>query len=101
MTDISFTKICDEPTFSIRERDHRWARLRQLMEHDGVDVVRCRCLPCSNTTTQARAGPASLMTHGPGAGYGGPPLFLSAPGSQSVSGGVAIPGPQLQLGILL
>ena len=39
--------------FSLEERDRRWARVRELMARDGIDVI--VCLPCSNNHDRGQA----------------------------------------------
>jgi Xaa-Pro aminopeptidase len=41
------------PTFSLAERDTRWAKVRALMARDGVDAI--ACLPCSNSHNRGAA----------------------------------------------
>jgi Xaa-Pro aminopeptidase len=39
--------------FSLAERDRRWARVRELMRRDGIDLV--VCLPCTNSHDRGQA----------------------------------------------
>jgi len=39
--------------FSLEERDRRWARVRDLMRRDGIDLV--VCLPCTNSHDRGQA----------------------------------------------
>ena len=39
--------------FSVAERDRRWARVRELMRRDGIDLV--VCLPCTNSHDRGQA----------------------------------------------
>jgi Xaa-Pro aminopeptidase len=41
------------PTFTLAERETRWAKVRTLMARDGVDVT--VCLPCSNSHNRGAA----------------------------------------------
>jgi Xaa-Pro dipeptidase len=74
MMDVSFSNSWTEPVFSMSERDRRWARVRELMERDGVDVV--LSLPCSNN-------------HNRGAGSS---LYLTQMGENSEETAVYFPG---------
>src|SRR4030095_704754 len=39
--------------FSMEERDRRWARVRDLMRRDGIDLI--VCLPCTNSHDRGQA----------------------------------------------
>jgi len=39
--------------FSLEERDRRWARVRDLMRRDGIDLI--VCLPCTNSHDRGQA----------------------------------------------
>src|SRR5437879_1756799 len=39
--------------FTLQERDRRWARVRELMARDGIDIV--ACLPCTNSHDRGQA----------------------------------------------
>ncbi len=51
--------------FSVRERDRRWATVRQLMAREGVDVL--AVLPCSNSHNRGAADALYLTQLGEGA----------------------------------
>jgi len=48
--------------FSLEERDRRWAKVRQFMARDGIDVV--VCLPCTNSHDRGAASARYLTQLG-------------------------------------
>jgi Xaa-Pro dipeptidase len=48
--------------FSIEERDRRWARVRDLMRRDGIDLL--VCLPCTNSHDRGQASARYLTQLG-------------------------------------
>jgi Xaa-Pro aminopeptidase len=84
MVDITWSDSWTDAVFTVSERDRRWAKVRELMDRDGVDVL--LCLPTSNNHNRGAASALYLTQLGENSdetavyfpGAGNPTVFSSS-----------------------
>jgi Xaa-Pro aminopeptidase len=86
----SWSNEWTDVVFSLEERDRRWARVRALMDREGVDVV--VCLPCSNNHNRGAASALYLTQMGENSDEVA--VYFSAAGEATVYASVAGAGPK-------